>query len=48
MLLPLKEYNAMQRSLENLRNTQLMKDIRDASLQIAAGNLIEVTDIDAL
>ena len=48
VLLPLKEYNAMQRSLENLRNTQLMKDIREATLQMAAGQLIEVTDIDAL
>ena len=48
MLLPLKEFNAMQRSLEILRNTQVMKDIREATLQMAAGQLIEVTDIDAL
>lgn len=48
VLIPLKEYNAMQRSLEILRNTPAMKDIREAALQMAAGQLIEVTDIDAL
>lgn len=48
VLIPLKEYNAMQRSLEVLRNQQAMKDIREAALQMAAGQLIEVTDIDAL
>ena len=48
VLIPLKEYNAMQRSLEILRNSQLMRDIREGALQMAAGQLIEVTDIDAL
>ena len=38
----------MQRSLEILRNTPAMQDIREAALQMAAGQLIEVTDIDAL
>ena len=48
VLLPLNEYNAMQRRLEILGNSAAMKDIREASLQMAAGQLIEVTDIDAL
>jgi PHD/YefM family antitoxin component YafN of YafNO toxin-antitoxin module len=48
VLIPLKEYNAMQRSLQNLRNQPMLKDIREAALQMAAGQLIEVTDIDAL
>ena len=48
VLIPLKEYNAMQRSLEILRNTSLVRDIREATLQMKAGELIEVTDIDAL
>ena len=48
VLIPLKEYNAMQRSLEILRNTPLVRDIREATLQMKAGELIEVTDIDAL
>ena len=48
MLIPLKEYNAMQRRLEILSNQQVLKDIREATLQMAAGQLIEVTDIDAL
>lgn len=48
VLIPLKEYNAMQRSLQNLSNQPLLKDIREATLQMAAGQLIEVTDIDAL
>ena len=48
VLIPLKEYNAMQRRLEILRNQPAMKDIREAALQMAAGKLIEVTDIDAL
>jgi len=48
VLIPLKEYNAMQRSLEILRNSSLMRDIREATLQMKAGELIEVTDIDAL
>ena len=48
VLIPLKEYNAMQRSLEILRNSSVMRDIREATLQMKAGELIEVTDIDAL
>lgn len=48
VLVPLKDYNAMQRRLEILSNSQLMKDIREATLQMAAGQLIEITDIDAL
>ena len=48
VLIPLKEYNAMQRSLELFRNSSAVKDIREAALQMAAGQLIEVTDIDAL
>lgn len=48
VLIPLKEYNAMQRRLEVLGNQQVLKDIREATLQMAAGQLIEVTDIDAL
>ena len=48
VLIPLEQFNAMQRSLEILRNTPAMQDIREAALQMAAGQLIEVTDIDAL
>ena len=48
VLIPLKEYNAMQRSLEILRNSSVVRDIREATLQMKAGELIEVTDIDAL
>jgi PHD/YefM family antitoxin component YafN of YafNO toxin-antitoxin module len=48
VLIPLKEYNAMQRSLEFFRNSAAVRDIREAALQMAAGQLIEVTDIDAL
>ena len=48
VLLPLNEYNALQRRLEILGNSSVMKDIREATLQIAAGQFIEVTDIDAL
>ena len=48
VLIPLKEYNAMQRSLQILGNSQVMQDIREAALQMKAGELIEVTDIDAL
>ena len=48
VLIPLREYNAMQRSLEILRNSSLLRDIREATLQMKAGQLIEVTDIDAL
>ena len=48
VLVPLKEFNAMQRRLEILGNSQVMKDIREGTLQMAAGKLIEITDIDAL
>ena len=48
VLIPLEQYNAMQRSVELFRNSSAMKDLREAALQIKAGQLIEVTDIDAL
>ena len=48
VLIPLQEYNAMQRRLEILSNSSVMKDIREGVRQMAAGQLIEVTDIDAL
>lgn len=48
VLIPLQEYNAMQRRLEILGNSSVMKDIREGVWQMAAGQLIEVTDIDAL
>lgn len=48
VLLPLNEYNALLRRLEILGNSSAMKDIREATLQMAAGQLIEVTDVDAL
>ena len=48
VLVPLNVFNAMQRRLEILGNSALMKDIREATLQMAAGQLIEITDIDAL
>ena len=48
VLIPLKDYNAMQRRLELLGNSSAMRDIRDGIRQMAAGELIEVTDIDAL
>jgi PHD/YefM family antitoxin component YafN of YafNO toxin-antitoxin module len=48
VLIPLQEYNAMQRRLEILGNSSVMKDIREGVRQMAAGQLIEVTDIDAL
>ncbi len=48
VLIPLKEYNAMQRSLEILRNQPAMKEMAEAARQMASGQLIEVTDIDAL
>jgi len=38
----------MQRRLEILGNSSVMKDIREGVRQMAAGQLIEVTDIDAL
>lgn len=48
VLIPLQEYNAMHRRLELLGNSSALKDIREAARQMAAGQLIEVTDIDAL
>ena len=48
VLIPLQEYNAMQRRLEILSNSSVMKDIREGIRQMTAGQLIEVTDIDAL
>ena len=48
VLLPLNEYNSLQRRLEILGNSSVMKDIREATLQMKAGQLIEITDIDAL
>ena len=48
VLIPLQEYNAMQRRLEILGNSSVLKDIREGIRQMAAGQLIEVTDIDAL
>ena len=48
VLISLQEYNAMQRRLEILGNSSVMKDIREGVRQMAAGQLIEVTDIDAL
>ena len=48
VLISLQEYNALQRRLEILGNSSVMKDIREGIRQMAAGQLIEVTDIDAL
>ena len=48
VLIPLQEYNALQRRLEILGNSSVMKDIREGIRQMTAGQLIEVTDIDAL
>ena len=48
VLISLREYNSMQRSLELLKNSSAMRDLREAALQMKAGKLIEVTDIDAL
>ena len=48
VLVPLNVFNAMQRRLEILGNSAVMKDIREATLQMKAGQLIEITDIDAL
>ena len=48
VLIPLREYNAMQHRLEILGNSSVMKDIREGVRQMAAGQLIEVTYIDAL
>lgn len=48
VLIPLKAYNAMQRRLEFLSNTGAVRDLTEALHQVRAGQLIEVTDIDAL
>ena len=48
VLISLREYNSMQRSLDLLKNSSAMRDLREAALQMKAGELIEVTDIDAL
>lgn len=48
VLIPLQEYNALQRRLEILGNSSVMNDIRESCRQLAAGDFIEVTDIDAL
>ena len=48
VLIPLKQYNSMQRSLQLLSNSSVMRDLREAALQMKAGKLIEVTDFDAL
>jgi len=48
ILIPLEQYNAMQRRLELYGNSQAMRDLCEAASQMAAGELIEVTDIDAL
>ena len=48
VLVPLNVFNAMQRRLEVLGNSAVMNDIREVTLQMAAGQLIEITDIDAL
>lgn len=48
VLIPLKEYNALQRRLELLSNSRAMNDIREGMRQVAQGQFIEVTDIDAL
>ena len=48
VLIPLKEFNSMQRQLEIQRNQPAMKQLAESARQMAAGQLIEVTDIDAL
>ena len=48
VLIPLKEFNALQRRLEFYKNTQAVRDLKEAVDQMASGKLIEVTDIDAL
>ena len=48
VLIPLKEYNALQRRLELLGNTTFISDLKEGMRQVAQGQLIEVTDIDAL
>ena len=48
VLIPLKVYNAMQRRLEFLNNTKAVRDLTESINQMHAGQLIEITDIDAL
>lgn len=48
VLIPLKEYNALQRRLELLGNATFISDLKEGMRQMAQGQLIEVTDIDAL
>jgi len=48
VLIPLKEYNALQRRLELLGNATFIRDLKEGMRQVAQGQLIEVTDIDAL
>ncbi|MBO4340064.1 MAG: type II toxin-antitoxin system Phd/YefM family antitoxin [Bacteroidales bacterium] len=48
VLIPLKAYNAMQRRLEFLSNTTAVRDLTEGINQMRSGQLIEVTDIDAL
>lgn len=48
VLIPLKAYNDMQRRLEFLSNTRAVKDLTEAMHQVNSGQLIEITDIDAL
>ena len=48
VLIPLKEFNSLQRRLEFYKNTQAVRDLKEAVDQMASGKLIEVTDIDAL
>ena len=48
VLIPLKEYNALQRRLELLGNTTFISDLKEGMRQVAQGQLIEITDIDAL
>ncbi len=48
VLIPLKEYNALQRRLKLLGNATFISDLKEGMRQVAQGQLIEVTDIDAL
>lgn len=48
VLIPLKEYNALQRRLSLLGNEAFIRDLKEGMRQVAQGQLMEVTDIDAL
>lgn len=48
VLIPLNAYNDMQRRLEFYKNTGAVRDLTEALRQVSTGQLIEVTDIDAL